>query len=648
MANEVEENIYLVNAPAGSGKTTKIKAMLIEHTLSYPEDNILCITYTNRAVDELKRDINNNHIFISTIHSFINTLVAPLFALTPIKDLYWEFFGERIQHRINNVTNDEKIQESNKNYIEKYGQLSVKILKTNIKRISYGETKFSSLYYGKLSHEDLLMFARIIMDRYPNVRKKISDKYQLIFIDEYQDTSSDVLNIFYKAIKDTDTKLFFLGDKMQQIYKTYDGSFESTFSKFNTAISLDINHRSIPVIVDILNHLYNNLKYEQGVCEENKNKHPEYNPRIILSDNIHKDIYDNLKSYPDTLVLYVFNKERFQEIGAKSLWNVYSRMDQYGFGKKYSAVNVLTDTSEDNPDEMMKFLFRISEMSDYWTRGQYGNLIFQCNKYKKYFDTSINSITTHADKLRIKHLWGAFFEIFNDNTKNIGELIKYLKDNQIIVESCLDKINPHKEYDKIFEVSVLEVRSLYKYLKEPHISTQHGVKGESHDTVVFVAADSFNEPIVHIYKFFEVWAKTDFSLNEFENFYYSYASFVSDLQNTIGIKTDNLNKELHEKHKEYLIQQSDKILLKFANSKLFEGIARKAYSDYLKKQTVGNAKKCFKNSTVYGVLSAYRLFYVGCSRARKNLTIIVDKNKISNFINEFTEKAKIVGFDIIP
>ena len=157
---------------------------------------------------------------------------------------------------------------------------------------------------------------------------------------------------------------------MQQIYKTYDGSFESIFSKFNTEVSLGTNHRSIPVIVDILNNLYNNPKYKQEVYEENKRKHPEYNPRIILSDNIHKDIDSNLKSYPDTLILYVFNKERFQEIGAGSLLDVYSRMDQYGFGKKYSAINVLTDTREDNPDEMMKFLFRINEMSDYWTSGQ--------------------------------------------------------------------------------------------------------------------------------------------------------------------------------------------------------------------------------------------------------------------------------------
>lgn len=647
MANDIEKNIYLVNAPAGSGKTTKIKAMLIEHTISYPEDNILCITYTNRAVDELKKDINNNHIFISTIHSFINKLVSPLFSLTPIKDLYWELFGARIHDRIINLNNDEKIEGSNKKYIEENGGLSVEILKTNIKRISYGETKFSSFYYGKLSHEDLLIFANFIMDRYPNVRKKISDKYQLIFIDEYQDTSSEVLNIFYRAIKNTDAKLYFLGDKMQQIYKTYDGSFENIFSKFNTTISLDTNHRSIPVIVDVLNKLYNNPKYKQNVYEENKRMSPEYNPRIILSDNIPRNIENNLKSYKDTLILYVFNKERFKEIGAESLWNVYSKMDQYGFGKKYSAVNVLTDTSEDNPDEMMKFLFRINEMNDYWTKGQYGNLIFQCKKYKKYFNISVNSITKHTDKLRIKNLWASFFKVYNDSTKNIGEIIQYLNDNQIIVESCLNKIYPNKEYDKIFEVSVAEIQLLYKYLEEPHISTQHGVKGESHDTVVFVATDSYNEPIAHMYKFFEVWSKIDFSLNEFESFYYSYAKFISEVDNVIGIKTKPLNKERHEKHKDYIIQQSNKILSEFAKSKLFEEIASQYYIDYLKKQTVGNANKCFKNSTVYGVLSAYRLFYVGCSRARKNLTIIVDKSKIGNFINEFEKKAKFVGFDII-
>ena len=50
---------------------------------------------------------------------------------------------------------------------------------------------------------------------------------------------------------------------------------------------------------------------------------------------------------------------------------------------------------------------------------------------------------------------------------------------------------------------------------------------------------------------------------------------------------------------------------------------------------------------MYGVLSAYRLFYVGCSRARKNLTIIVDKNEVSGFELAFVEKAKKSGFNVV-
>ena len=44
MANEINENIFLVNAPAGSGKTTEIRKMVDTHLREYPEDNILCIT----------------------------------------------------------------------------------------------------------------------------------------------------------------------------------------------------------------------------------------------------------------------------------------------------------------------------------------------------------------------------------------------------------------------------------------------------------------------------------------------------------------------------------------------------------------------------------------------------------------------------
>ena len=88
-----------------------------------------------------------------------------------------------------------------------------------------------------------------MVDQFPVIKRKISDKYQLIFIDEYQDTSADVLHIFYEAMKDSSGKLYLFGDKMQQIYKTYDGTFERKFLKLNRSINLKINYRTTPCTV---------------------------------------------------------------------------------------------------------------------------------------------------------------------------------------------------------------------------------------------------------------------------------------------------------------------------------------------------------------------------------------------------------------
>ena len=44
MVNEITDNIFLVNAPAGSGKTTWIKQVIQEYLIKYIHNNILCIT----------------------------------------------------------------------------------------------------------------------------------------------------------------------------------------------------------------------------------------------------------------------------------------------------------------------------------------------------------------------------------------------------------------------------------------------------------------------------------------------------------------------------------------------------------------------------------------------------------------------------
>ena len=47
------------------------------------------------------------------------------------------------------------------------------------------------------------------------------------------------------------------------------------------------------------------------------------------------------------------------------------------------------------------------------------------------------------------------------------------------------------------------------------------------------------------------------------------------------------------------------------------------------------------------VFVAYKLFYVGCSRARKKLYVMVKKQMITNFEKEFISKMKSIGFEVI-
>lgn len=648
---EKSENIFLVNAPAGSGKTTRIKAMLSDIIASNPNDNILCITYTNRAAEELAKGMDSGKIFFGTIHAYIHALISPFFTHKQIIDLFWEIYGKQIRERISNISSDENIAASNQKYVDKYGELTEELIKQNLSKLNYNQTSFNSLYYGGLGHDDLIMFAKAMFDRYPAICKKIVNKYSFIFIDEYQDTSGYVLKLFYDAVLNTRVKLYLLGDRMQQIYKNYDGSFEEELKMLNESISLDTNHRSVKAIIDILNNIYNNPIYKQNVSKDNEGRVPDYLPEIIITSDINSTVERLQLEYKDTLVLYLLNNDKFKEIGASALYRAFSRMDKYSFPKKYHSNDVLSDNTQENPDPLMRFIFSFDSIMTLYRNKNFGSMITQCKLYKEFYSTNTYSIMKHDDKKRLSTIYEELSKVyFNDNSMvTIEQLLKELVAKEVITEAFIQGIVDDGEYQEALNVEVVEVKRLATYLKEPRISTQHGVKGESHTSVLFVAADSNNTPIVHMYNFFRVWSQVDFSLNEIEDFYYKYTKLVVDTVNKLGMPTKDLTADSHNKNevnKLILKEASGKMLDNFKDNRIFELLCKGYYEEYLSKPNVGNAKKCFKDSTVYGVLVAYKLFYVGCSRARKNLTIVIDESKIDDFKDIFIEKVKKIGFAV--
>lgn len=643
MANAVN-NLFLVNAPAGSGKTTSIRAMVKDVLSKNPNDNILCITYTNRAAEELSKDFKEKNIFVGTIHSFLNNFVNRYFSHSDILALYFEVYGGRIKERIQNPECKEHIDKSNEKYTEEHGNLDYETVKSNIKTISYNESSYNSLYYGGLSHDDLISFSKLIFDRFPILKKRISCKYQYIFIDEYQDTMADVLKIFYESVAFTKCKLYLFGDRMQQIYKNYDGSFEKEFESFDATWALSTNYRSSHKIVSILNNIYNDRSFVQESASQDKNTESDQMPTVIICNNVERTINDIVNEDPNTLVLYLLNKSRFAALGAPNLYEAFSHMERYSYEKNYAAI--LATSYYDNPDPLLKLLYCLMTLHFYYQKKQYGLMIQEIRaNSKKIFCKSFSDINNHGDKQRLNDSLNKLFVNIGGGI-TIFQFIQISKDVGLVNETYIDEIANNEDYKSVLLISLSELRCVFDYLSDPKVSTQHGVKGESHDSVVFVADDSTSTPIVHMYRFFEMWGEVPVSIKTFNSFYYSYFNEWSDLQKIINMKINDLSSKTFDGFKHILLAKAEAILQKFAGNIYFNYLCKEQYTKFLLKPTVTNAKYCFKESTVYGVFSAYKLFYVGCSRARKKLTILIDRSKIQGDLTRQKNKLAELGFDV--
>ena len=647
MADAIVENLFLVNAPAGSGKTTWIRKNVRKYLLQNPTDNVLCITYTNRAAEELGKDVDSNRVYFGTIHSFINDFIGSFFSHESILELYWEVYKNQIVERIENISQNGNWAESNMRYIEKYGGLTPEIVRSNITMISYNQAPFNSLYRGALGHDDLISFTRLAVERFPVIKKKISDKYQVVFIDEYQDTATDVLQIFYSSMIGKKSKLYLLGDKMQQIYRNYNGEFETYFNIFNKSINLSVNYRTTPKIVSILNKIYNDECYKQTAYEKNKDENMDFLPEVGIVTDIEKNVSELMEQYKDSLILYLSNKSRFYNIGVGELYDAYSGMEKYSFGKKYNAVDVLTKEEIRENDALLSFLFTVNIIVDYFTKEFYGEVFRIIRKAGTYFNCEKFSIRKHIDKRLVKDKLDDIVALYNELSTTVDDFLSLCVEKKYIREEFYSAVIEENDYQLVKNVKVQEVKVLADYMSDPKISTQHGVKGESHDTVVFVADNSRSNPVVHMSKFFEMWSNIDITLSEFDAFYYIYSQMLNQIENKIGMKCSQLKADTYISVASIIDEELQAFTKKNETNPYYIQLLKVKMDKYFGKKNVTNVKECLKEGTVYGPLCAYRLFYVGCSRAKRNLVIMINKKDIEGFEDKLRNKLMITGFNVL-
>ena len=317
--------LQLVNAPAGSGKSTEIKRLVREWSAERPLDRLLCVTYTNRAADELKADISSPYIEVSTIHSFLSRFSQSLFSAREIVAYYFEIYGDAIKARIENAKESVTTEESNARYREELGDpLTFELVKESVESLYYNERPFNTLYRGGLAHDDLLSFVASCAKRYPNIYRRVSAKYRRVIIDEYQDTDVNVLEFFFEALRGSDTDLSLYGDRMQQIYKTDPERFQTLIRAFDVPPREVVNYRSTEAIVSVLNNIYNDDALRQVADSKTGGSVPRVH-FCVTPDDIVRRIAD-----ADTLILSVHNSSIFGAIDSLELFNTLKDMPDHG------------------------------------------------------------------------------------------------------------------------------------------------------------------------------------------------------------------------------------------------------------------------------------------------------------------------------
>ena len=342
------EGFVRVIAGAGSGKTRALThrfAFLVNEIGILPE-NILCVTFTNKAANEMRQRIHNligdnDTGYINTFHGFcVSVLQEDSHAVQYPKSfivldnsdidsmlrIIYEERGLTLRDKTFSDARDmieiQKLFRKPDYYLDLVG-LSLEALKEKYDNaagtddiIFYGYLYQEKKCFG-LDYNDLIKLTLYIFKENAEIRLKWQKRLEYIMIDEFQDIDGlqyelmEVLCAYHK-------NLFVVGDPDQTIY-TWRGAnvkylldFDKQFPGTKTILMVK-NYRSTPEILATANSLIGKNRHrieknlepvlphgEKTVFQFANNADDEAN--WIVSEM--KRMHDNAIAYRDMTVLY--------------------------------------------------------------------------------------------------------------------------------------------------------------------------------------------------------------------------------------------------------------------------------------------------------------------------------------------------------
>ncbi len=292
------EGYVRVIAGAGSGKTRTLthRFAYLVNEVGIPAGNILCVTFTNKAANEMRQRIHmltgdRDTGYINTFHGFCaNVLKEESFVFNYPKsflvldnsdiDSMLSVIYEERNLSLRDMTFSKardmiemlKLFERPDYYIDMF-DMSLETLK---EKYDSAITPKDIIFYGYLYQEkkcfgldynDLIIFTLYTFKVSEESRIKWQKRLMYIMIDEFQDIDKPQYDLM-EVLSDYHKNLFVVGDPDQTIY-TWRGAdihylldFDKKFQGTKTVMMND-NYRSVKSIINVANSLIKKNKYRE-------------------------------------------------------------------------------------------------------------------------------------------------------------------------------------------------------------------------------------------------------------------------------------------------------------------------------------------------------------------------------------------------
>lgn len=345
----------LILAGAGSGKT-RVLTQRMAHLLATGEaapEEILCVTFTNKAAKEMEariyktlQEMSEDHtrihfadpLWVSTFHSFCVRLLRQHLTLLDYKPFFTIYDSSDQLSQIKKVMNVLNINDKMypaKNFQSRisqakmlgHGPQDLKVRKgffADQKTIEvYEQYEIEMKKANALDFDDLLLKTFEIFRMYPDILSQYQNKFKFIMVDEYQDTNH-IQYLIVQMLAKAHRNLCVVGDEDQSIYSWRGADisnildFEKDFPEAKI-VKLEENYRSTKNIVSAATMVIKNnterkdktlfTSNSEGELITVREERNEYDEAKFVARNIERIMQTHTTTYQDFAVFYRTNAQ---------------------------------------------------------------------------------------------------------------------------------------------------------------------------------------------------------------------------------------------------------------------------------------------------------------------------------------------------